>query len=395
MRAFAIALAVCLLVSGAVGVGHFELQQPAPTSPSPTHLAKVGHEPALVSRAAWTVHKKQYGVAVGDVLPFLSQSALDQRLNRIAADGVSWIRLDLSWADVQPGGPNLWHWSDFDRVVAAAKARHLRILPTLAYTPPWARPRGCRSEKCAPASTSAFATFVRAAATRYAPAGIATWEIWNEENNPGYWAPTPNAHAYAKLLRSAVRAIRSVEPHAFIISGGLEATLTVDGAISPTSFLATLGALGVTHDINAVGYHPYTYPYLPSFRASWGGTAWNKIASTTPSLVGVLRRYGTPNLPIWLTEYGAPTAGPGQGSDGNLHDITQATDHVTLARQRQIASNAVETVARSSRLGALFWYSDQDLGGSGSSEDAFGLRYADGRPKPALSAFRHALASTP
>ena len=156
------------------------------------------------------------------------------------------------------------------------------MLPTLAYTPEWARPHGCGSDKCAPASDAAFARFARAAAARYAHRGVRTWEIWNEENTPGFWRPTPSAAAYVALLDAAAGAIRSVDASAFIISGGLTATLTLKGAIDTRTFLGQMCALGANQVVDAIGYHPYTYPYLPTFTGTWA-TAWNKISQTPVS----------------------------------------------------------------------------------------------------------------
>ncbi len=89
--------------------------------------------------------------------------------------------------------------------------------------------------------------------------------------------------------------------------------------------------------MDAVGYHPYTYPYLASYPAPWG-TAWNRIDATPPSLRSVLRHYATPDLPIWLTEYGAPTGGPGASSDGSSGSITLTTTQVTESWQAAIAA---------------------------------------------------------
>jgi hypothetical protein len=381
VRAVPLILAISVVAVHLAGGGHGDGDRSRQVAPS--HQAAGGQ-----AQPAGT----QFGIATGDILPFLTEPQLTTRLDQIAATGVTWVRLDLSWADVQPGGPHEYDWSRFDRIVTAARARHLTLLPTLAYTPAWARPRHCTTEKCAPANSTQFAAFARAAAARYAPDGITTWEIWNEENTPGFWSPTPSAAAYGALLIKAAAAIRAVEPKAFIISGGMAATLTHSGAINPLTFLRQLCTLGANRVINAVAYHPYTYPYLASYDAPFA-TAWNKIAQTKPSLVSILANHGTPRLPIWLTEYGAPTAGPGRASDGKAASITPQTTHVTLKRQATIAANAVRTAASSPDIGALFWYSDRDLGGNATNEGSYGLRHTDGTPKPALAAFRTAVQS--
>ena len=109
----------------------------------------------------------------------------------MVALGVTSIRLDLAWDDIQPDSPTSYDWTNFDRIVQAANARGITLLPTLAYTPAWARPAGC-SDKCPPTDPAQFEAFVSAAVQRYAPQGIHTWEIWNEPNTSGFFQPAPD-----------------------------------------------------------------------------------------------------------------------------------------------------------------------------------------------------------
>jgi len=139
-------------------------------------------------------------------------------------------------------------------------------------------------------------------------------------------------------------------------------------------------ALGANCVVDAIGYHPYTYPYLPTFSGSWA-TAWNKIAQTSVSMVSILAHYGTPDLPLWLTEYGAPSPSSA-GAD--------LTDQVTETRQAEMATSAVSAVLSSRSIGALFWYTDQDLPGN-RPLDHYGLRRSNGTAKPAFAALRQAI----
>jgi hypothetical protein len=320
----------------------------------------------------------------------MKQPALDAALNDAKAVGAHWVRADLSWADVQRYSPNSYDWSGFDRIVATANARGLSVLPVLAYTPGWARPAGCDSQSCRPASVAAFARFASAAVDRYAPRGVHTWEIWNEPNSNGFWQPAPSASQYMTLLRGTVHAIRALDNEAFIISGGLAAVSTRDGDIAQIDFLRSLSALGGNKLVNAIGYHPYTYPLLPSLVTSFH-TPWDRIDRAPVSLHSVLVRYGTPNLPFWLTEYGAPTGGPGSGSSGAQ---SSSTTHVTEARQSQILVDAVNTAWADDNIQGLFIYEDKDRGGSRSTnENFYGIRRANGAKKPAFAALRKAILS--
>ena len=331
------------------------------------------------------------GLAYGDELPGMDEEMLASALDDAASMGAT-VRLDVSWADVQHDGPEVWDWSGLDRVVGAAAARGLGMIGVLAYTPAWARPDGCAGEKCRPASEEAFAAFAAAAAARYRER-IGIWEIWNEQNSTAFWAPVPDVAGYARLLEASAAAVRAVDPAATVLAGGLAAVPGEGGSITAPDFLRELCALGGQRLVDGVAYHPYTYPLLPSDRPEGFATAWNAIRDTPGGLREILAAHGAPAMPIWLTEFGAPTGGPGTGSDGSPESIDETTTHVTEARQAEIARDSVAAAEADPGIAALVWYSGRDRRVPvGSGEDFYGLRRADGVAKPALAALREAAA---
>lgn len=332
----------------------------------------------------------QVGLAYGNTLRSMDDTALDAALSDAVEVGARWIRADLSWADVQPRRFNEYDWQAFDRIVKMASAKHLAVLAVMAYTPAWARPPGCNSEKCGPKDPAQFAEFASRAARRYSKYRVNAWEIWNEPNTD-FWQPRPNLVEYTKLLKLTRAAMFRVQPDATLLLGGLAAVPTDSKNISQTDFLAGVCKLGGNKLVAGIGYHPYTYPYLPSYHAPWQ-TAWNKIDGNPMSLRAILEKYGTPHLPIWLTEYGAPTGGPGAPSDGSPSSITPATTHVTEALQAKLAADAVATATTNPVIHALIWFSDQDADTSNQTrENFYGLRRADRSAKPAFSALRSAI----
>jgi hypothetical protein len=332
------------------------------------------------------------GISVGNTLPWLSRAELDRQLQDFAALGIRSVRIDVAWRDVQADGPDRYSWARLDQVVSRAKAYGLQILGVLAYSPAWARPAGCVSDKCAPADPAAFATFARAAAQRYAPQGVHTWEIWNEQNTTGFWKPAPDARAYTSLVAATAPAIRKADRSAVVVSGGLAAVPTGGAQIGQLDFLDQMLAAGVAPSVDAIGYHPYTYPFPASYKATWPtGTAWNKIRDTATSFASVFARRGV-SKPVWITEYGAPTGGPGVANGGTLTNIPSATDHVTEPRQAVIAADALRTAKATPGVGAFFWYGYRDFDAKGSNEGFYGLRRADGTAKPAWASIRAELA---
>jgi hypothetical protein len=365
----------------------------------PTHPAQLTPTPAQRGQAqapGFSAEPKHYGLAYGDTLVWMSEAQLSTALDDAVTLGTTLIRIDISWADVQYDRPTSYNWARLDRVVNAAVARHLSVDAVLAYTPPWARLSGCTVQACAPADAAKFADFAGVAVRRYAALGVHTWEIWNEENISSFWAPRPDAAAYGRLIKATVPVIRQADSNAFVVMGGLAATKTSPFAISELAFLSAVSTLRVNQQVDAIAYHPYTYPYLASFQGFSWDTPWDRIDRSKNSLAQILSKYGTPNKPIWLTEFGAPTGGRGTASDGTVSAITPATDHVTEQRQAQIATDAVKVVRADPHISTLIWYGQQDQAKQSQSNEGFyGLRRADGTPKPAFSAVRAAIRTQP
>lgn len=333
------------------------------------------------------------GISYGDTLIWDSSSVLSQTLDDAVAVGATTIRLDLSWDDIQPNSASTYKWTNFDNVVKAARSRNLTLLPVLDYTPAWARPPGCTTPKCAPANPNAFASFAAAASKRYAPMGIHTWEIWNEPNIVGFWQPAPNVAQYVNLLRATSRAIRAADPQSFIVSGGLAPKNSYDGNIAPLDFFSQFANLGGISLVDAIGDHTYSYPVPPAYNADLN--AWQEMAGTSPSIEGILRAHGAANKKIWITEYGAPTNGPGAEATPSNYNLALNPDHVNEALQAQMANDSVRLARSSSYIGAFYWYSYKDLGTDKSdSENFFGLRRFDGSAKPAWQSLRSAIIAT-
>ncbi len=351
-------------------------QPPPPPVPTPAPTPTPAPAPAAPNYG--------YGISLGDTLPAKSDSQLASIFDDFTALGIGWVRLDISWSDIQYTDNTKYDWSIVDRVIAAASAHNLSVLPVLGYTPAWARAHGCTaSHSCPPADYSAFAQFAKEAAKRYAPKGLHTWEVWNEPNNVNFWQPV-SASNYAELLKLTSIAIKSVDGGAVIVSGGLSPASTDGRNVAPIDFLEQLYQAGGKQYFDAVGHHPYSFPALASHEASWN--AWSQMFATPKSLRSVMVANGDEAKQIWLTEYGAPTGGPGALAEVENYHFDQSPDHVTEDLQSVIMSDAIALNRQYAWTGPMFWYSYIDLGTSQSTvENFFGLLRPDGSKKPAYT----------
>lgn len=273
---------------------------------------------------------------------WLSDADLAADLDGMAATGARWLRVDFDWPSVQAGGRNHWNWSHIDRVVLSARARGISILAMPAYTPTWARPAGT-TDKTPPKDPADYARFVRAAVLRYHPLGVRSWEIWNEPNTADFWQPRPNVTAYARLFESASRAIHDVDPGATVITGGLAPAANVEGStVAPFTFVVKMYHRGLGRYLDAVGMHPYTFPYAPRYAADWN--PFYKL----PTIYRIMRNHRDSEKKIWATEVGWGTG----SSSRAVSDETQA----------DYSRRLVDAWLTYPFAANLFWYSFRDHG---------------------------------
>lgn len=317
------------------------------------------------------------GYAVGGNLQDRSDAELARELDLVAASGAKWVRLDVNWASTERVR-GVRDWAPMDRVVTAITARGLAVLGLVTYAPSWARPAGS-AVHAPPSDVTAFADFARAAAVRYTPRGITAWEVWNEPNIHNFWSPAPDAAQYVALLKATAAAVRSVNPSATIVSGGLSpATTSTDGrTVAPLEFVKRMYDLGAASSFSAVGWHPYSFPHMPTTPNT---SSWNAYAQM-PLVRDEMVRRGDGGKEVWLTEVGAPTG--------------TAADAVSEQRQAEIVVEAVRTAGSWSWAGPSFVYAVRDAGTLPSDrEQNFGLVRRDYSPKPAYGALRTLLAPT-
>ena len=328
-------------------------------------LALIAAAPA----SAQTPRPGQLGVAAGGGLHELTAEELAAELDVARDAGARWLRFDVNWDVVQAGGPDSWAWEPFDRIVEGARARGLKVLGTIWYTPAWARPQDTPVHR-PPTEPADYGRFAAAVAERYGPLGVHHWEIWNEPNIPHAWAGGVSAKEYGLLLRAAATAIRAVDPQARIVSGGLSPAATGGGSFTPPEFLRRLYRHGFRRDFDILGHHASMFPYSPLRKRSW--SPWRQMAWTKPSLRALMQRRGDARKRIWITEYGAPTGGDRAVSE---------------ARQALLLTDAYRLWAGYRWAGPLFWFATRDRGAE-SWHTRCGLVREDFSPKQSFIEYR-------
>ncbi len=296
-------------------------------------------------------------------------ATVSREFDLMAAMKVTWIRADFDWSGIE-SQRGQFNWSYPDRLVQEASARRMKVVAIIAYTPDWARPPGTTSHT-PPDRVSDYANFANAAAARYAPLGVQTWEIWNEPNSSDFWKPRPDPDRYGQLFRAAAGAIRTADPGATLLTGGLTRGTDVAGgaSLSQKTFLERLYANGTAQLANAVAVHPYSFPWLPTDDPPNLVGGFHDL----PALRDLMVRHGDAGKKIWITEFGAAT-----GTVPGAMSARDQADTVVQARRQ---------VRHWEWAGPLIYYELRDAGTDRSDiQQNFGLVRRDLSLKPAARA---------
>ncbi|MDX1631503.1 MAG: cellulase family glycosylhydrolase, partial [Thermoanaerobaculia bacterium] len=289
-----------------------------------------------------------------------------------AAAGIDWVRIDFVWAVVEPK-PGLVDWTVYDEIVTAARARGLRVLALIGYTPAWATD-GSRISGV-PRRVHRWSDFCYRAARRYRD-DILHWEVWNEPNLPRFW--TGSRLQYIEgILEPAARAIRSANPEARI--GGPGLGHFVSGEREWHAWLLDI-LREAGHELDFLTHHAYDLEDPRGvMRKLLGVTpsgdepaAWKE---EPPSLREVLA-HASWDRPVWLTETGWVTS--------RLDESRQA-DHY-----RTFLDLWASPELKPPWLEKVFFYELQD--DRNPNVPNYGILRVSGREKPAYRVLRRFIA---
>jgi hypothetical protein len=279
------------------------------------------------------------------------------------ASALSWldvgsVRLDAPWKEIEtaPGHYTIPGW--LDGAVDSARSRDIEPLLILAYGHPLHGGDKPRTPE-AIAAFSRYAAFV----VEHFKGRVRLYDLWNEWDAHTGGTTEGSADDYVALARSAYPAIKTANPDAVVLSGGISSLGLGQGWVE--RFVAAGGLAFV----DAVSVHPYNFD--------------RRDASTPEAAIAVLERVhaalGTAAKPIYVTEMGYPayTGKGGVSADDAALDLAR---FVLLASTRPYVAG-------------VWWYCLRDQGNDrANKEHNFGVLDNAFAPKPAGQALRAAAA---
>ncbi|MGI8846223.1 MAG: beta-galactosidase [Thermoleophilaceae bacterium] len=333
-----------------------------------------------------TVPRNFFGAVFDGYAPTASPEAQSRHFSLMAKSGVESARVTFPWTAIEPT-KNRFDFDRTDRTVTAAASHRVEVLPVLLYTPYWARVNK-HNAYSPPKHNAYFDTLLKKLIQRYGPKGsfwtahpelpkrpIRNWQIWNEPNNDieRYWdAPRGSRYAwpggYARLLRSANKAIKKYDPKAKTVLAGITGTAWLE--------LRRLYKFKVRNsfDIAALQVYPETV---------------SREIESIKRLRQDLVRAKDSDVRIWVTEVAFPAA---KGKTEAINRQKQQTAGGMAGGVTGLYTRLARG-GRSLAVDRVYWFTwASRYGRNKSAFDFIGLvASSDGeeiKPEPALAAYR-------
>jgi hypothetical protein len=249
--------------------------------------------------------------------------------------------------------PGVYNWAVWDDLLDRLDARGMKAVLLLGYS----NPLYGSSAPTSSTASAAFVAYAKAAAKHFAGRG-ARFEVWNEPDHEGFWAPRDPA-IYASFAARVIAAMHATDANAKIMTGGI--------SWFDFGYLDSILAAGAGKGANAIGIHGYRKTRMPE-------TLGDDVSRARAIIA---RRMPTNPPPIWDTEWGYAGAHFG---DGNSES----------ARKRQAVLNVRRIIsARAAGYPLTMLFSLRDVGSNPASvHETLGLLTATGGERPAMKAVR-------
>ncbi|MBD8869495.1 cellulase family glycosylhydrolase [Nocardioides donggukensis] len=327
----------------------------------------------LVAAAGPTPPTPDLGVQFHGLWSHYDRAKRAAVLNRISGSGARWVRLDVSWAMIQPRRRSYdleWGVPRVDRVLKQAERRGLRVLVTFWLTPGWAN--GGQGERVAPDDASDYATALAWAARRWGDR-VGAWEVWNEPNSEDFLEGADPA-GYTDLLCAAHDALHRQDDTVRVVLGGL--------MYNDDAWLRRAYASGARGCFDILGVHPYMAPADARPELEDDGEIWRM--RHLAAIRRVMTRHDD-RRPVWATEFGWSSHRNAAGAPAWKRGVSQR-------KQAKYAVRAMTMLGRDyPYVKKAFWYKALASGDAGRHHDGYAMLRRDLSPKPVFRALRRLL----
>lgn len=340
----------------------------------------------------------------------LDPARRDAALAELDSLGVRNLRVILRWRDVAPGGdsatrpnfdaenPGAYGWGQYEALLNAARDRGWGVILTLSSpVPKWAT--ASKRDTVTRPDPAEFRRFATAAGRKFGDQ-VSTWSIWNEPNLAEFLRPqisrgkAVGPSLYRGLYLAGRAGLLDAGQSGDRILFGETAPKGSTNRLTPLAFIRGALCLDAQYrkrascarlETEGVAHHAYTTRQGPSFVPANKDDVTIRVISRLSKTLDRAARAGaiSPNLPLYLTEFG-------------IQSVPDTFSGVSLLQQNEYRAISERIARDNPRVVAFSQYLLRDDDNTSDGRHGgfeTGLRFADGRAKPALAGFRLPLAA--
>jgi len=248
---------------------------------------------------------------------------IDTLVTRVKDAGITWIREDYKFGYICKNDSE-FTFSRYDSLLLIAEENNVQILPILQAYDNELTSAGRTDVLPIYKHPEEWRRFVRETVKRYYHK-LKYWEIWNEQDG-GFWKPSPDAGQYVLLLKIAYEEIKKIDPDCKVIVGGL--------CSWNTDYLRAMYQAGAKGYFDILAVHPYNHAPDVNTQAK----------RMREEFLNVISQYEDKLIPIWITEFGG-TSFKGQLAeqqpDFALQAIQYSLDKLNVKKQGRLKVGVV------------------------------------------------------
>jgi len=224
--------------------------------------------------------------------------------------GASWVRIDLNWFQAQPSATTTPDFSLFDKMVAEATARGLKVFPTVAYGPAWAsEPDTDGKPYNNVPKVGEYKKFCQAVAAHF-QGKVDHIGLWNEPNLDGFFEGTKQQWI-DRIVIEGIQGIKAGCPSCKVLGPELASIGDLYDTWLDDS-LTQLKQKGLMYDI--ITWHIYSaFVETKPGWLCWDGDLFIHDLDQHRVCFGfhgrlsvreVMLKHSLGNLPVWISETG-------------------------------------------------------------------------------------------
>ena len=326
----------------------------------------------------------------------IQRAATSADIQAIRDVGATWVRVDISWARLQPNETDTIDWSSVDAGFARLANLGLKPIVTVFGIPRWAATEhplaydnpAYRYPSCGPVRKDKmpqYIAFVKTLVERYSkpPYNVKYWEFYNEPDKIHSVRPWINLGGcfgeiwydeYVDMLKAVYPVVKAADPNSYVLMGGVAhdwfywPAYGENGVFDPYFLDEVIGKRRAADYFDFMNFHTYA-----EFAYYWQTSGYGiDILAKYNYMKEQMTNYGYGDKPMLITEAGSRSFDP---DHPEVNETSQAEYVLKLfARILTISYDK-----------PFIWYTIRDV------TDPNGLLRSDGSRKPSYDVFQYGI----